>query len=226
MLTYDKTKPLISLHIPKCGGTSFRKVLRSWFTLGYHKHYFDHKHQNMPKHAGVKLSLQKLFPVCIHGHFNQRKGFGVRDYYPDASQFIMIMRDPLEMRLSLYFFLKSSAKRGYHWNGKWVTEPPFKSLEEFFENDPTNIFEFIPFDLTLQNYEQVIQDNFVHIGIMEQLPESVNSLAEKLGKPKRKIEHLNVSEWDEKIPDSTVKAFEEQNRLEYAMYNFARQEQE
>ena len=31
MIPYDPSQPLVSLHIPKTGGTSFTKVLEQWF---------------------------------------------------------------------------------------------------------------------------------------------------------------------------------------------------
>jgi hypothetical protein len=100
MRKYITEKPLFSIHIPKTAGTSFQKILKCWFGDDLYLHYFDEKNNKMPEKYILKSGL------CIHGHFNKKRGFGVFDYYPEADQFITIIRDPLELHLSNFFFVK------------------------------------------------------------------------------------------------------------------------
>jgi len=93
MLNYKFSKTLISIHIPKTGGTSFKDVLYTWFGKNLFFHYYNEREGIMP----VKYEL--LPGICIHGHFNRKRNFGVQDYYPEATQFITILRDRLCMQI-------------------------------------------------------------------------------------------------------------------------------
>jgi hypothetical protein len=107
MKKYDSKKPLISIHIPKCAGNSFVITLRKWFKENLYLHYFDEKNNKAPQRYNLKAGiLSRKFKkgICVHGHFNNERNFGVRDYYPEADQFITILRDPLEILQSRYFY--------------------------------------------------------------------------------------------------------------------------
>src|SRR4051812_45942379 len=99
MKAYNPKIPLLSIHIPKCGGTSFLQILRKWFGKDLHLHYFDEVNAKMPPHAPVKNFLGMYRKdICIHGHFNHNRKFGVDDYYPEIRQAITFIRDPLEIQ--------------------------------------------------------------------------------------------------------------------------------
>ncbi|MCB0515832.1 MAG: sulfotransferase family 2 domain-containing protein [Bacteroidetes bacterium] len=120
MIHYNPNDILISIHIPKCGGTSLDAILQKWFGLGLHRHYFNTRSGALPEKARLKTwwgSLRK--GVCVHGHFNARKAYGVFDYYPQAKQFITVLRDPLEHLISTYYYeLKVAKKRKLFRNKK------------------------------------------------------------------------------------------------------------
>ena len=108
MMTYDKSNPLISLHIPKCAGQSFQAVMRAWFGKNLATHYYGESKQRMPKKIRTKkrFSNQYRTGLCIYGHFNNSRGFGVKDYYPEIDQFITVVRDPLETAASSYYYFR------------------------------------------------------------------------------------------------------------------------
>ncbi len=96
MKKYNNEKPLISIHIPKCGGSSFKEVLQKWFIGGFYSHYFNEKSNKMPQKYVLSAG------ICVHGHFNKARGFGIKDYYPEVDQFITFLRDPFEITTSDY----------------------------------------------------------------------------------------------------------------------------
>ena len=103
MRVYDPESSLFSLHIPKCGGQSMRQLLETWYGNQFRIHYFQQFNAMPPRH--------ELAPgICVHGHFNHAKGFGIKAYYPEATQFITVLRDPMEMALSNYFFWKKKER--------------------------------------------------------------------------------------------------------------------
>ena len=230
MKIYDSRKALISIHIPKCAGSSFQRILKSWFKRRFRRHYHDETQNKPPKKYTLYSSflLKELQrDLCIHGHFNNNRGNGVRDYYPEAEQLITVIRDPFDVHLSNYFYVKREAQnqcRGAYRFGKrhpilengWDLEGYLREAKKSY------ICQFFPPEITLDNYQQVLETQFLYIGIAEELQSSVNILAQKLNFPNRTVPHRNVSEWTESVPDGAREEFEENNRLEVLIYKYAK----
>ena len=208
MIEYDPKKPLISIHIPKCAGSSFSDILKSWFGAGYLPHYHDEKNNIPPQRHNLqsKLFFRRFKPgICIHGHFNHERGNGVQDYYPEADQFITFLRDPFDLHLSNYFYVKREAKylgKGAYRAGK--ERPVIKnilSLEEYLGRSKKSFIKaFLPPNITLDNYREILDEYFLYIGITENFQHSVNILADKLGFPRVTVSRKNVSQWEEPVP--------------------------
>jgi len=218
MIKYNPAKPLISLHIPKCGGQSVRRVLKNWFGENLYFHYYKDYSVLPPKH--------KLKPgMCIHGHFNNTRGFGVEDYYPDADQFITFLRDPLEIMISNYFFWKRKAREKQIRTGfiKEGDEHDYRDIEDFFVKRPeSHITNFLPKYMTESNYKDIFAEKFVYIGIVDDMQISLKELARKLGfKPAEKV-WINKSERDEEISQEIRERFTMANTFAYDIYNYAK----
>jgi len=81
----------------------------------------------------------------------------------------------------------------------------------------------MPFEITDNNYQEVIDKYFIYIGVMEDYQFSVNKLAEKLNFPVEKIAQENVSTRYDKIPIELREKFVENHMLEYKIYNYVLQ---
>ena len=228
MKEYDPKIPLFSIHIPKCAGTSFLDVLRSWFGTGLLLHYHDEKRDRPPKkyrlHRGV-IDRRYRPGLCVHGHFNAGRGNGVLDYYPKAQQLITIIRDPFDIHLSNYFYAMRESKvgRGFH-SGKphqMVTEQ--WSLTDYLRENPVSfVSDFFPPQMTIENYRQLIDEKFLYIGITEDLQGSLDRLAAILGYPRIPVPEKNVTDWTAEIPDGAREEFIGNNSLVMAVYDHAR----
>lgn len=225
MNKYVSSCELFSLHIPKCGGTSFTKVLRQWFWPSFHSHYIAHDQGGrMPGHphpVKALLHLSRLKPMVIHGHFEDEAG--LFDYYPKASQFITILRDPLEMQLSLYWDHQRRIREfgTLYWKGQPVAMEYGGDLDRWVAERPFYLMPFLPFDLTMENFRERLEQRFVHVGVMEHFQESVNRLAERLGKKPVVVPELNQSPRESEPSAAAVQAFKERCALEYAIYDWA-----
>jgi hypothetical protein len=229
MKTYDPNKPLISIHIPKSGGSSFRKVLKTWFKGKYLGHYHNEKKNKPPKKHNLYRGFlsKRLRPgLCIHGHFNNNRGNGIRDYYPEIDQLITIIRDPFDLHLSNYFYVRRLQSEGM---GAWrsgqrnqIIKNGWNLVEYLINVNKSYICNFLPFDITLENYQEVLETQFIYIGILEQLQKSVDILAQKLGFSGIVVPQVNVSEWTETIPNGAREEFEFNNPLEMSIYRYAK----
>ena len=117
---------------------------------------------------------------CIHGHFNHTRGCGVEAWYPDASQQITVLRDPFELHLSNYFYIKGLEGRAYR-DGKAVQID--YSLEQYLEETRSFLLQHLPPHLDEDNFEAVLNDTYLWIGTSEALQDSVALLSKRLGFP-------------------------------------------
>ena len=219
MIAYDPGKPLISLHIPKCAGQSFRPVLEKWFANRFFIHYFQQYNALPPKHP--------LKPgICIHGHFDQTRGYGVMDYYPEVDQFITVLRDPLEAAISNYFFWKTKARIRQLRIGKITvgSDHDYRNIDDFFCKRPrSNMLNFMPREMTKENYREILETKFVWIGLMENLQAHVDVLAKTLGFPEVVVERLNTANRDEELSSGARRDFIENSSLEFEIYRYVKE---
>jgi hypothetical protein len=87
------------------------------------------------------------------------------------------------------------------------------------------MLNFMPTELTLHNFKEMLDKHFIYTGIVEDLRVSMNKLAETLGYPGEEIAHRNKSERDERVPEEVKNKFINDNSLEYIIYNYILNEQ-
>lgn len=96
---HDRAKALISLHIPRTAGNSFRNDLETWFGRGDLFLHYRGDRGELPARTTLRPGL------CVHGHFNRVRGIDALDYYPDADQFVIFLRDPFDRFVSQWHYL-------------------------------------------------------------------------------------------------------------------------
>ncbi|WP_417528774.1 sulfotransferase family 2 domain-containing protein [Marinomonas shanghaiensis] len=219
MLDYDKTQPLIFIHIPKTAGTSVRSIFEQWFGGELFFHYYIEALNEMPIRHNIFEKNHDQQAAVVYGHFNRRRNFGVEDYYPNAKQFITLLRDPLETRISTYFYLQKVA---HGWSK--YPEPHDPDLQNYLRNNKSVMLNFFPRKVTFENYKEIIEKYFIEIGVVENIELSMENIATKLQKPYNNgmLERLNVTERDQSVTEELRNIFIESNELEYTVYNYVK----
>lgn len=220
---YDPKSPLISVHVPKCGGTSFLSVLRKWYGSGFFKHYPDERRNRPPERHDLNRHTSQ--PVCIHGHFNYKRGNGPDVYYPEANQFITMLRDPFEQHLSAYYYRKRQSRKGFLYRSgvNMNAVARRQTLQDFLSNRRKSyIPNFFPPEMNLSNYKDILEERYIYIGLCEDLQRSANSLAYLLGHAAVEVGHQNKSPRNEFVSDDLQIRFREENELAYAIYEYAK----
>lgn len=221
MISYKLHKPLVSIHIPKTGGAGFRELLKLWFKEKLLLHYFDEKNKIMPP-------KYELFPsCCIHGHFNRRRGFGIEDYYPDVDQFITFLRDPFEILVSRYYYVKKNEKKSYSFRDGQklflvddVNDYLYNEVRNI--NYHPNILDYFPRVMSESNYKSII-DNFIYIGFTDSYQQSVRRLSELLNFPYYDLGIINTSERYGEVDPELRSYFIKTHPLEYEVYYYAKE---
>ena len=115
----EHKKLIISVHIPKTGGTTFLEILKA---IAEEVLYLDYGNQIFSPDAVYRRGQKVQEPFesitdlellpgrsVIHGHFHIRKYLGK---FPNAS-YISWLRDPIERVVSHYFFWRRAAEHGF-----------------------------------------------------------------------------------------------------------------
>ncbi|WP_158569417.1 sulfotransferase family 2 domain-containing protein [Pseudotabrizicola alkalilacus] len=225
MRVYDPDQPIVFIHVPKTAGLSVREVFDGWFGDGLIRHYFNEVQGGRPERESRFDLHSREHPVCVYGHFNRLRGFGVTDNYPDASQFVTILRDPFEMACSNYRFLrKVSAK----WKDQ--SRVPKGGLAEYLMETAPNMLNHFPDVVTELNFREMIETRFVAIGLTERLNDSLSHIASILGFPYEptRLGRLNTTEPEQGTSDlDALRAqYRARHPLEFELYDYVRQRAE
>ena len=142
-------------------------------------------------------------------------------YYPSIDQFISVIRNPLEIHLSNYFYLKKLGSKAYR-NGKLLkAADPNYTINDYFRDSPRSyLLSFWPKEIDHTNYRHIIESKFIYICLSEDFQTSIDLLAKKLGKRTEKIPTYNISPRNEALSTEIKKKFMEENALEFEIYNF------
>ncbi|MEI4196712.1 hypothetical protein [Roseovarius sp. E0-M6] len=208
MMSYSPEKMLISVHVPKCAGTSFGNWLAGAFGDRLHLHY---------PNSGPPEPVTTANVHCVHGHFfHHQWDISAACYYPQAKQFITVLRDPVQMMISSYFY---QCKMG---------DAPFATLDRYIEHVLTwpRLFPYIGLPLTYDarlDRDQV-EAKFVWLGCVERLPQSLDNLAVALnltsvGSMPRKNGAPRLGVMSDLTPWQS--SFREKFRWEYELYDLA-----
>lgn len=227
--TYNPRQLLIGIHVPKSAGTSLREVLYGWFgPKGMHPHYMDEVNNRLPPRPNWLWRLRHRLPWrrhsgCIYGHFNRERNMSLEGYYPQVQQFFTFFRDPFRTLVSLYFYTKQLGEQRYLDGELRPLNREYPDLRAYLSYQITKPYygKYLPADLTLDNYPQVLAERFVYVGLAEDMPASIQRLAQRLGMPPVAAPRLNESIYDEPIPQDLEAEYRRTHSLEYALYEYA-----
>ena len=225
---YDPGRPLFSLHVPKTAGTSFRNDLETWFGPANMAFHYRGDQGEPPARADLRPGL------CVHGHFNRLRGIGVRQYYPQADQFIVFLRDPFDRFVSNWRYLHFQIRSGVAVPA-FVDRPDLatwldrrrRALETTGE-DPFSFLAQLADPVDAAAPETAFGQQYLAVGVTERYVQSVELFAAVLGKdPPSEVRRLNLAteahrdgDPDEARPDLR-QAYEHAFPLEYAVYEAA-----
>lgn len=212
-----KEPELISLHIPKTAGTSFRNILKSVYGSG-NVARFD----MMPK-TGIRLNeapydADKLPEIqVIHGHFNF-KALGETYTLPENYKSITWLRDPVERVVSNFFYLEErlveivdESKRHVNILGKMQ-----RTLIEYARDkgNRNRQFKFL---------RGVELSDFDIVGIQEFYAEDVEAIARVLqwSKIPNVVHHNKTGKKPREIPEEWLEEIRALNDKDIALYEQA-----
>lgn len=216
----DKT--IISVHLPKTAGSSFKKILEAYFE---DKILFDYEDApiNTPPFFRKYKALKDSFLTpkrlhgnarCIHGHFLPYK-YSRLDR--NKTLFVTWLRNPLERMISHYrYWVRSYTPNSSRLHRKIVEEK--WSLEDFcFSHFMRNFYAQFLWSFPLEKFD--------FIGITENFDADLQTFGQKfLSKRKIKSVSENVAPLRDKhcLPSENFrKKFEKFHAVDYQLYRKA-----
>ena len=154
---------------------------------------------------------------CLVGHFDE-PGIYLHERYPDVLRsrdyfLFTFVRHPLQLQLSLY-----------SWEQKKGKDFGIHELQDELLQRPNYLAHRIPCDEG--DWESVLR-RYHFIGTTGDLQGSFDRLADLLDLPRVAMPHLNRSRSKRDLPtfeDGFLEAFEEANKVDYAIYRYALEE--
>ncbi|PQZ74311.1 MULTISPECIES: sulfotransferase family 2 domain-containing protein [unclassified Brevundimonas] len=221
---YDPDKLLVSVHIPKTAGTSLAQALETWFGDRLRRHY---RNLALPVSAADDGDWDEA-GVCVHGHFQPNEPGRVRDHFPQADQFITVMRDPFQRMISLWRFL-NAMQQGGEVVPVLADNPTFDRWfawqRERAESNPiTRVLAQLPDPVAPAMIETVFDHGFVAVGVSERFGDTLRVFAHALGKPVADEVHVNRTRFNDDTDYRSYRSAHEQAfALEYEAYALAEQ---
>ena len=198
---------IIFVHLPKCGGTSIREIMRNHFKEHEFRCFYDQQHN---KASTVRLSLSRnLKFVCGH---NDADAFD--EIYPNSKK-ITWMRDPVQRTISLYNHIISRKFIENNPDAQYVIDHKLH-FEDFIKLKWTHNY-------SMRFIKNLPVESFFHIGFCEYFQKSLDNLSRRL-----KFKKNLIQTWENKtniksyqLTNSLISEIREHNAKEYEFYNKA-----
>lgn len=222
---------IISLHMPKTAGSSFKRVLDDYYGKGLKEVYTDRpinhsfedrtnmaiqfdKSFNLAKRLGYKISGVQ----CIHGHFLPYKYKKLLIH--KNNQAVTWLREPTERLISQYYFWKRTYREDAGALHKRIVEEEW-SLEQFcLSNEMQNVCN--------QFLWRFPAENFDFIGITEHFHDDLTYFCNTYLKgfyakeiPQENINKGQSGTYASDLPNSLLNQIKVFHAKDYELYTYA-----
>lgn len=207
--------PVVFIHVPKTGGSTFLSVLRRNFPASDMLLPDAQKDKNLAELDGALSSLRPA--GSIHGHFP----LTYRDRLPANARYATLLRDPVRRQYSHYLWVYGrKLAAGKSW-------PLPKALADgrLIDNLQTRMLCGLddpftrPADDALLDAARAEVESLAFVGVVERFPESMLLAQERLGL--RHISYARRNVRGTSHPPGDVEALREHNRLDLQLYEQA-----
>lgn len=182
---------ILSIHVPKAAGNSFRQALADAFGERFMKDYGDWAGFNEPqanerrklREEAMRARRDELAASydIIHGHFIADKYKGL--FQPE--QYIAFFRDPYQQAQAHYYFLERNPQRDH-------------PEEKIFHANKMSLEDYLAWDAFRDHQSQFLGslsvDDLAFVGLSEEYEKSLRMFKDVFGVDLGKPMFLNVNE--------------------------------
>lgn len=204
---------LISLHIPKTAGTSFRNILKNVYGKSGVARLDIRKNLELNERAFRGTSLKSKIRV-VHGHFSYNDLNSMFEL-PESCPIITWLRDPAERVISNFYYLENVLKKEFKSRQmENIRKIMQKSLLEYARSKKgrNRMSKFL---------KGIDPEALFFIGITEHYEEELKQLSELLGWGPYPILSQNMTGNKPVVDEQTRQEIMELNEADYEIYNKA-----
>ena len=230
-----QARTLISIHIHKTAGRTFRQILERHFSQDSLFHTYGRDVPTTMEELAALPDAEKQKIRCLYGHLP----FGVHEHLPQESTYITMLRDPVQRVISHYYDTLRRPNSEIHTrvvaSDMSLEEYATSGISSEIENGQVRILCGIQemdsiyghsavTDAALEAAKTNLVNHFAAFGLTEQFAESMLLYREVLGWNRLYSHNLHVdtAEPDKAdVPTKTVEAIVARNRLDIELYEFA-----
>jgi hypothetical protein len=209
---YNPKTPVIVSHVCPRAHELIKPVLDHWFGDGHREIVID----EFTDAGEIVRSLTrgsgkwKKSVKCVSAVFDQSFSMGVPECLPADHQLVSFVCDPFTLAVDEY--QRQSQQSDFWHRGQRIEfSQRFPTLDAFLDRYPNWLYDRLPQNLTLANLSEKMGDEFLFVGVLETLQESVDQLAQTIGQPTMKL----TTSWND---GETVVGSESQRQKFYAHY--------
>lgn len=213
----DLRKRIIFLHIHKCGGLTLQRIFRRNFGYSLPRRALHRLYSHLrPKGQNLLEDLKNSQAVnrYLMGHFC----FGIHKHLPGESQYVTMLRQPVERLKSLYVYSRNNPDAYYYQEAQGIPFFDFVDSGRVLETD-NGMVRFLSGDedpaqtfinrrefgsiskADLEKAIENIENSQMCVGFLEEFDTSLMLFADKL-KLKRK-QYFRINEASNQFPRPT-----------------------
>ncbi|RMF03184.1 MAG: hypothetical protein D6772_02465 [Bacteroidetes bacterium] len=213
----EESLELVSLHIPKTAGTSFRNTLYS----EYGRKSVLRVDVRIRKEPIIEIEQKLIDPSSprlpdgirvVHGHF---RVVDLHRHFPVTKGLPMItwLRDPVERVLSNYYYLSKRLREEVGNNAQALSliKRLERSLIEYARRRPNR-------NRMTQFLEGTKLEDYLFVGIQEHYSEDIKALSQLMGWKTAKEYNFNASKKDRNIDPAILEEIKALNSEDVALY--------
>ena len=207
---------LVSLHIPKTAGTSFRNILKEVYGEEHVVRFDITRYISVENEEFTGSKLKPGIQV-IHGHFPYYKLIELVEL-PEGVPVITWLRDPVERVISNYFYLEKILRE--------ELDEEVKDLNILAKMQKT-LIEYASTEANRNRMSKFLKgiepEELFFIGLMDHYAEDLQYLARLLGWKEYPVLKQNITEDKPRVNEETLRMIKELNSNDYGIYNKALQ---
>jgi hypothetical protein len=181
---YNPKRPIVIANVCPEAHELLAPVLDQWFGAAHHPIEIDEVSdpRELLRTVTRESGKWKKSVKCVSAVFDQRVSIGVPEWLPANHQLVTFVGDPFTLAVSEY---QRQLQQPNFWHRGQRVEfaQLFPTLDSFLQRYPDWLYARLPQDLTLANLSQKLGSEFLFVGLLESLQESVDQLATVIGQP-------------------------------------------
>ena len=220
---YNPKKPIVVANVCPEAHELLKPVLDQWFGDAHHALEIDEATDpgKLIRTLVTGKGKWKKSVKCVSAVFDQRVSMGVPECLPAKHQLVTFVGDPFTLAVAEY--QRQLGEPNFWYRGQQVEfSQCFPTVDSFLDRYPDWLYSRLPQNLTLANLPQKLGRDFLFVGVLESLQESVNQLAEIIDQPAVELASAWGAGETAVGSDSLRQKFYAQYPRPKAIYDFAR----